>query len=192
MNPLIDAMYSAEKERWCVAPWCTTCGHRDFAEALVNAESPPSRTIASFLCELDFDELQSAPNWQNCVQSIFQRRRGPGKPQVLSSAEKQCVLQTWAQRLVKSSTLQTRLSDFVLFHLVRNEPTGSTALAIWVEHALNVLSQTRDSSLAETLVYFARRHDCSRDRILNAVSELVTPDHKLQTALNKLAIPESK
>ncbi len=192
MNPLVDAMYSAERERWCVTTWCTTCGHRDFAEAVVNTESPPSLTIASLLTELDFDELQSAPNWKDCIQSIFQRLRGPGKPPMLSSAERQRVLQAWATRLVKSSNVETRFTDFILFYLVRNEPTGSAALALWVEHALNVLSQTQDTSLAETLIYFARRHDCFRAPILNAVLELMNPNQKLKTALEKLALPEGR
>lgn len=190
MNPIVQAMQTAAIECWCVSTWCTTCGHKEFAEALVQTESPPQRTIESSLAEIDFAELQSAPNWRDCLQSIFQRRRGPGGLPILSSAERQRVLKRWSCRLLKSADLETRLTDFAMFYLVRNEPMTSEVISPWLDHSLPVLRATCDRSLAETLIYFARRHSQFRDDILKNVFEFVATDPLLESALEKLAMPE--
>jgi hypothetical protein len=79
-----------------------------------------------------------------------------------------------------------------MFYLVRNEPETSEALSRWAEHSINLLRETGDRSLAETLIYFARRHDYFRDAIMRDVLKLVPGDEVLQAALDRVTVPESK
>ena len=192
MNSLVQVMHTADRERWCVSKWCTTCGHREFADALVQTESAPHNTIALSLAEINFTELQAAPNWRDCLQSIFQRRRPAERRPILSPIERQRVLVRWSIRLLQSGDLETRLTDFAMFYLVRNEPPSSEALSRWVEHSLRLLRATRDRSLAETLIYFVRRHECFRDIVLQVVLEHGLQDPVIGAALAKLSVPEGK
>lgn len=66
-NPLLDIIKKAHEQKWCITPYCTTCGARDYRNALKELAGPLGGGLANALAEINPQDLTSIPNWQDAL-----------------------------------------------------------------------------------------------------------------------------
>ena len=186
MSQLIEFLEAVPGKRWCTAKWCTTCGHRHFAAALVRLEQPPEITIESMMSEVPFGQFQRLPDWSDYLVSIFNRRRGPMQPGLLSSQERERVLLRWLERLIAGEQADVSFADHVLFHPLRSQRSSSCAVLPWFNYGISLLRASRDHSLGETMVYFGGRHPQYQSQILKVLDELNLETVAIQHAFTQV------
>lgn len=186
MDRLIEFLATVPEKNWCVAKWCTTCGHREFASALVRLEDPPKITIESLMSDVSFGQLAGLPNWSDYLVSIFNRRRGPMQPGLLSYVERERVLLRWHERRSELDSSGTYFADHVLFHPVRGLRSDSIAVQPWFELGVQLLRETSDYSLGETMVYFGGRHPSYKPQILETLNELDLDSEAIRHAFTQV------
>lgn len=190
MHRLIEFLSRVPENNWCVAKWCTTCGHRDFAFALVQLERPPDLTVETMMGGIPFADFASLPNWSDYLVSIFNRRRGPRERGLLSEIERESVLFRWHERLVQVDLAEIYFVDHVLFHPVRGLRSDSEAVTLWFDLGVRYLRETRDFSLAETMVYFGGSHPRYKPQILKLLNELALTSAAIRHAFTQVKYPK--
>ena len=135
-NRVIQLVREAKSRDWCVKPFCTTCGNRDFRQAL---KTVPDLTTE--LVGLDIDDLGRIPCGVDCLTIIMQTQ----------DVEWDSILATWMPRVADN----VRLADAVLFRVIgRLMPFQRTqTMQNWIQSCIELACKTKDTSLVESLVY---------------------------------------
>jgi len=66
-NPLYDIISKAHEQKWCVTPYCTTCGSSEYRNALKELSGPLGGRLADALADIDLQEISLLPNWQDAL-----------------------------------------------------------------------------------------------------------------------------
>ena len=83
-NPLYDIIRKANEQKWCMTPYCTTCGAREYRKALKDLAGPLGGGLANALSDINPQDITSIPNWQDIrrfnlfhhhISSTFTHRR---------------------------------------------------------------------------------------------------------------------
>jgi hypothetical protein len=135
-NPFLLIAREAAEKKWCVRPYCTTCGAHEYRRALSELAGP----LCDALCSVSADDLILVSGWDEALEVAI--RDLPIGPQV------DTVLRAWLPRVGSTP----RFDDVVLFRIVRALPASSATRDAWIAAAVPGAVRNRDVSLVETLL----------------------------------------
>jgi hypothetical protein len=62
-NLLYDIIKKAHEQNWCMTPYCTTCGAREYRNLLKDLAGPLGSGLANALADINPHDIASIPNW---------------------------------------------------------------------------------------------------------------------------------
>ncbi len=136
-NIFVDLVKKAALHKWCVRPYCTTCGCREFRNALQNN----GREWVSTLSAIDPADLYGLPDWGDALTLAF-------IDLPLGQAQIGSILSVWFTKI----DAHIRFADTALFRVVRNLPAKHEMREKWIDKCVELALRTRDFSLTETLM----------------------------------------
>lgn len=139
-NPLLDIMREGNSRKWCMTPYCTTCGSLEYRSMLKELAGPFGGPLANALQDIDINELTSVPNWQDGLLIAI--------IDLPISMQVDGILKTWLPKAVAN----IRFADYVLFKIVRCLSRESNTRREWIKLCLEMAVETKDFSLIESLV----------------------------------------
>lgn len=135
-NPLLEIMREGSKRKWCMTPYCTTCGSLEYRNKLKELAGP----LANALEELDIKELTSIPKWQDGLLIAV--------IDLPMSMQLEDILRAW----LPEACGDIRFADYVLFKIVKYLPRKSDIRREWIETCMAMAVDVRDFSLVESLI----------------------------------------
>lgn len=78
-NAFIQILRRAIKEKWCIQPYSTTCGTRDFRSALRDSGGELEVPLANTLADINLDELTVLPRWDSALEIAVRDLPIPGQ-----------------------------------------------------------------------------------------------------------------
>lgn len=136
-NTLIDIVMRAATERWCVQPYCTTCGARQYRKALWDLGNDG---LDNALAELEPVILVREERWQDALLVAI--------IDVGSISRLEAVLGSWLPRI----STNIEFADFVLFKIVRRFPSGNNIRKAWIGQCITLAKEKKNLSLIESLL----------------------------------------
>jgi hypothetical protein len=171
INPFIQILRKAEEKRWCMEPYCSTCGARDYRIALRDIGGKLGTPLVNVLAEIDRDELISFENWGDAVVIAVRDLPLPGQATAL--------LESWLKRADQN----IRFFDGVLYKLVRYMPESDPVRQKWIEKAVSLSVQTRDFSLVESLLLTLRERAVAYEQIIDIAREHAETSSQMRRVL---------
>jgi len=139
-NPLIEIMREGCRRKWCMTPYCTTCGALEYRTKLKELAGPLGGPLANALENLDLKELTSIPKWQDGLSVAV--------IDLPISAQVEGVLRAWLPKAPED----IRFTDYVLFKLVKYLPRQSQIRKKWIDTCTAMVIDAKDFSLVESLI----------------------------------------
>lgn len=139
-NPLLDLMREGNSRKWCMTPYCTTCGALEYRRKLKELAGPLGGPLANALEEIDINELTSVPNWQDGLLVAL--------IDLPMAMQVEGILNAWLPKVIGN----TRFADYVLFKIVRRLPRQNYIRNEWINSCLELVDKTKDFSLVESLI----------------------------------------
>jgi hypothetical protein len=140
MNRFLSLFQLAIQNQWCMTPSCTTCGTRDFTNALRQFGAE----LADHLANVDLSELEMASDWEGALRLSLD--------EIQTANLMDRVLLMWLPQLER----HIRLADLVLFYYVRRgalfAPMSIGVLQQWKAKCIDLAIHTGDESLVESLI----------------------------------------
>jgi hypothetical protein len=140
VNPFLEIVRTANELSWCTKPGCTTCGAREYRQALAALAGPLGAGLLSALVDIEPRDLAGMPNWQDPLLVAVMDL--PFNGQVDD------VLEVWLPHLA----VDIAFADFVLFRIVRRMSPDNPVRARWIDGCRELALETRDFSLVESLI----------------------------------------
>jgi hypothetical protein len=134
-NRLLCLIKEAQEKRWCVQPYCTTCGCRDFRHALLKITD-----LTKELTEIDIDKMVLIPIWCDAV-----RVAAIDNWLIL---DWNLIFKKWYEHAEKN----VRFADYVYFYLVSRFPCSNEIKHKWTLLCFNLAKLYKDYSLFESLI----------------------------------------
>lgn len=161
-NAFIDLLRTAETRKWCVKPFCTTCGAVEYRAALDDLVFAPPGPLYRLMSQVTQADLVPFRGWQDAVWLAFMALPLP--------SHVESVLTAW----VEHPATDVRLTDLVLFRIIKRIPPSAVREA-WIDRGVAMALQTGDFSLVEStvLVLGARTREYPE---LMAVAERMAAD----------------
>ena len=159
----------AAVERWCVRPYCTTCGSTEFRRALGELGGPLGGPLTDALCALQPPDVMWFPDWPDALEVAL--RDLPLGVEV--------VLGTWLGRVGQV----VRFDDVVLYRIVRHLRENSDLRTRWVETLVPVATKLNDFSLIESLILTLRGHASSYPSLVAAATALAEGSNQVGRVL---------
>jgi hypothetical protein len=119
-NPFLSIVREAAEKNWCVSPFCTTCGAREYREALSELAGPFGGPLCIALSQVSADELIRVPRWDQALEVAI--RDLPFEGQVVE------VLEAWLPGVGSTA----RFDDVVLSRIVRALSVTTETRAAWI------------------------------------------------------------
>ena len=142
MNPYISILQAAEIKNWCVTPYCTTCGAREYRRALARLAGPLGGPLTKALCVLEPRAAMRFSSWDDALEIALR-----DLPFGLS-----IVLDAWLPRVGQV----VRFDDVVFYRIVRHL-RSSDVRNQWIEVLVPLAIERNDFSLIESLLLTLRR-----------------------------------
>ena len=169
-NQFIELVRKATKLKWCMTPYCTTCGSQDYQQALMKIGGKLGGPLADELSSLDLKEITRVPGWRNALVIAL----------IDIPLQREVVLNAW---IGKAQDSDIEFLDLVLYKIVRYLPADDMARNQWVSYCANLAIKTRNLSLVESLVFVLKNEILSMPDFLKVSSELAKSSEKIQKAL---------
>ena len=135
MNHFLQIVTNAERKNWCVQPWCTTCGARDFRTAVASIAD-----LQTALESIDLDELTSYRNWCDALRvTAIDYRISIDWGRILSS---------WLPYAKK----HIDFADHILYYIIKYVSYDRQTHAAWLSTCVKLALRTKHTSLLESLV----------------------------------------
>jgi len=137
-NPFLKLVHQAGRNRWCVKYMCTTCGARDYRSRLEKISD-----LAGAMASADLEELVKIRNWDGALEVAFF--------DLPTACDRERVLTVWLEK----TDCPVRFADVVLYYIVGRDLTARFNRDLWdgwVEKCASLAQESRDFSLAESLV----------------------------------------
>ena len=120
MNPLLEVVQTARERNWCTKPRCTTCGAREYRQALAELSGPLGGGLVNALADLEPCDLVGIPDWQDPLLVAVMAL--PFRGQVHE------VLGAWLPHLAENIAF----ADFVLYRIVRWITPANPVRSRWI------------------------------------------------------------
>ena len=140
-NVFVRLVLESKRKRWCVKPYCTTCGCREFRNRLEELTSDGGEVLTDALSNLTPQQIISLPNWEDCVSLGLAYLSLPGQHERL--------LQAWIRNLDGN----TRFADEILFYFVRRLPFRREVGSTWTSECVKLAMSEHDELLVESLLW---------------------------------------
>jgi hypothetical protein len=180
VNLFLKTLRQAIEENWCVQPYCTTCGARDFRSALRAAGSKLGGPLADALVNVDLVELVSLPKWDDAIEVAFRDLPLPGLATSL--------LESWLHRAEEN----IRFFDFVLYKLVRYLPEEQPVRAQWIAKGIALAIKTEDFSLVESLILSLRGKALQYEQLMRLAKQFAKNSKQMRRVLRNTCNIDTK
>lgn len=170
-NAFLLVLRKALAQKWCMRPYRTTCGAREFRSALQELGGEMGGPLADALAEVSLDELTSLPGWDGALEIAVRDLPLPGQASSL--------LESWLMR----GDQNLRFFDFILYRLVRYLPEGHPVRSKWVTKALSIATQTRDFSLVESLILTLRDRALAHNALMDIAKAFAATSAQMRRVL---------
>ena len=168
MESFLDLLTKAEKEQWCVQPFCTTCGARDFRTRLAEIKS-----LGDDLRKTHPLELLQHPSWSDALRITAYDFR--------FSIDWDSILQSW---LLEASE-DVIFLDHVFFYLLSKVPCKTATHEKWVAACISVALSSKSPSLLESLIRVLGASAANHPKLIAAAIEISSTNYRLHHALAK-------
>ena len=139
-NQLLDIIMEGSKRRWCMTPYCTTCGALEYRNKLKELAGPFGGPLVDALEDVDIDELTSLPQWQDgLLVAVID---------LPISIQIDGILRAWLPKAIGN----IRFSDYVLFKIARYLPRQSDTRRAWTNACMAMAVDSNDFSLVESMI----------------------------------------
>lgn len=170
-NPLLDLIREGTDRKWCMTPYCTTCGSRDYRSKLKELAGPLGGPLANALEEIDIDELTSISKWQDGLLIAI--------IDLPIAIKVDGVLKAWLPKAIEN----IRFADFVLFKIVRYLPGHSDTRREWINTCRSMAVNSKDCSLVESLILVLGQDAKSHPELLEIATELAKTSPQMRRIL---------
>ena len=144
-NHLYEIIIKAHEQKWCVTPYCTTCGSREYRDALKELSGPLGGRLADALADIDLQEISLLPNWQDALLVAVM--------DLPLSQQVEGVLEAWLPKISD----HVALADLILYKIVRYMRKDNVTRNNWIERCIDIAINSRNFSLIESLLLVLRR-----------------------------------
>ncbi|NOT11049.1 MAG: hypothetical protein HOP23_04310 [Methylococcaceae bacterium] len=168
MESFLDLLAKAEKNNWCVQPFCTTCSARDFRAALTEIE-----LLGNDLRKTHPSELLEYHSWADALRITAYDFR--------FTIDWDSILQSW---LIEASESVIFL-DHVFFYLIANVPCKATTREKWADVCIGTALSSKNPSLLETLVRTLGISAAIYPELIEVALEISAANYRLHQALVK-------
>ncbi len=170
-NAFLLILREAVAKSWCMRPYCTTCGAMEFRSALQALGGKLGGPLVNALADVSLDELTSLPEWDDAVEIAVRDLAFP--------AQAPSLLESWLARADQN----LEFFDFVLYRIVRYLPEGHPVRAQWVTRAISIATQTRDFSLAESLILMLRDRALDHPELMDIAKAFAVTSAQMRRVL---------
>ncbi len=170
-NPFIDIVRTAEKNKWCTTPYCTTCIAREYRQALKELGGRLGGGLADALSELKPTEITNENNWQNALLTAI--------IDLPISMQLEGILETWSEKLDEDIDF----TDFILFKVIRNISNRSKIWEKWVSGCLSLSLETRNISLIESLLLVIGRKAVEQNELIQIAKDYAKSSRQMRRVL---------
>lgn len=170
-NEFAQLVKKASELNWCVRIYCTTCGNKEFRNALEQIGCGNSFEFVQKLADLDIKEYVGLRGWDDCLRIAFLYLPFPGQHEK--------VLNAWIAKLDG----EIRFADVVLFYVVRTLPLGKEVGKSWISACIALATPSKDESLVESLVWVLRSELSLYEALLNLAKNMSATSFKVRRAL---------
>lgn len=179
-NPVVQLLRRADRERWCVRPWCTTCGGQAYRNALAGLQDRLGDDFGRALGEIDLWEVQQLRRWSDLLRTTLQV--------AVATGQLGAVLRAWLPEI----GLHPRVADVVLFYFVRRGAffagLSVDTVRAWIDACVVMAVEWADESLLESLLYTAPSSLLDHPGGREVAEEVAQRDQKVRRALRKAGV----
>lgn len=182
-NPLIDIIRKAQEQKWCMTPYCTTCGSREYRNSLKDLAGPLGGGLANALADINPQELASIPNWQDALLVAI--------IDLPISLQVEGVLKAWLPK----TTDNLFFADFALYKVVRQFPKDNETRTRWIESCMAIALNTKNFSLIESLILVLQQDTLNYPDLIIIAKEYAETSAQMRRALHNacnLNVPAAK
>jgi len=169
-NPFLGVVEKAIKLKWCVQVPCTTCGCKEYRQALHKLGGDLGGPLANALTDLDLKKITEVPNWDDFVAIALMdlplQNRG--------------ILSSW---LVKAQESDIDFLDVILFKIIRWIPVGDKVRTQWISRCSALAVKTKNPSLIESLVLVLGQETVDSPELLAIASKLAEGSSQMRRVM---------
>lgn len=169
-NSFLKLVEKAERENWCVRPWCTTCGSRDFRASVATTSD-----LQSALESIDLQALVSHAEWCDMLRIVALDTPLLNWNRIFSS---------WLPFAKK----HVDFADHVFFYLVSRVPCDKRTFDDWRETCISLALETSNTSLLESLVRILGKRASKYEDLLESAVRESSRCSLLRNALEKVGL----
>ena len=171
-NALLDLMREGTRYKWCMTPYCTTCGSLEYRNKLKNLAGPlGGGPLANALDEIDIDELMRIPRWQDGLLIAV--------IDLPISMQVDGVLKAWLPK----ATQNIRFADYVLFKITKHLPRQSDTRRDWINACKTMAVDTKDFSLVESLILVLGQDAKNQPELLGIAADFARTSSQMRRVL---------
>jgi hypothetical protein len=179
-NLFLETLRRAAEQNWCVQPYCTTCGARDFRSALCAIGGELGGPLADVLADVNVAELTSLAKWDDAIEIAVRDLPLPSQATSL--------LESWLSRAEEN----VRFFDVVLYKLVRYLPEEHPVRAQWIANGIAFAVQTGDFSLVESLILPLRGKAVQHEQLMRLAKQFAAESKQMKRVLRNACNVETE
>ncbi|HCC54227.1 MAG TPA: hypothetical protein DEQ20_04780 [Desulfobulbaceae bacterium] len=172
-NPFIDIVRTANKNKWCTTPYCTTCIAREYRQALQDLGGGGlGGGLANALSKLKPSELTLEDNWQDALLTAI--------IDLPFSLQLEGILKNWSEKLDED----INFTDFVLFKVIRNISSNSEIWKQWIDICISLAVRSHNFSLIESLLLVMGRKAVDQQELIEIAKEYAKSSRQMKRVLS--------
>ncbi|TVL96557.1 MAG: hypothetical protein CV087_23680 [Candidatus Brocadia sp. WS118] len=174
-NYFLEVLNDAVLNKWCVQPWCTTCGASDFRTAVAAISD-----IQSDLENVDLRQLISYRQWCNALR--------------ITAADRMFTI-NWGRILslwLPYAREHIDFADHILYYLVNNVPCEGRIRDEWVAACVELAVLNEHVSLLESLVRILGENSGKYPELIPTALKQISCSTRLKNALIKAGLVPSE
>jgi hypothetical protein len=169
-NAFVDIVAEAAAEGWCLRPFCSTCGAKDFRLSLHRLRDVGFRNT---LAALSPEQLTTIVGWRGALEIALLE---------LPIRDVELLLETWVPLAGQAADFD----DVVLFRIAKHLPPSSPARNQWIETIVQQALMNRYFSLIESLLLVLKRDALQHPRLIAASVEMARDSAQMRRVLRNV------
>jgi hypothetical protein len=171
-NDFLDIIRKANEEKWCLRPYCTACGAKEYRSSLHKLAGPLGGGLANAMEEVNPEDLASIPNWEDALLTAI--------IDLPISMQLEGVLMAW---LTKVDHRSISFADYVLFKVIRALPKNSEIRGQWIQKCIALALECNDFSLIESLLLVLRHEALNCNELISAAKQHAQKSQQMRRVL---------
>jgi len=170
-NPLYDIIRKAHELKWCMKPYCTTCGAHDYRNSLKELAGSLGGGLVDALADINPQDIASIPNWQDALLVAIIDLPFP--------LQVEGVLKVWLPK----TTDNIFFADCAIYKIVRHLPKDNETRRRWIEHCMTMALNTKNFSLIESLILVLRQDALNHSELIAIAKEFAKTSAQMKRVL---------